>query len=119
MEYLLRELQNGEYFVEHARDDQNRVTHLCSAFGPALEIFRDNYDVIQLDCTYRTNRFGISLLNIIGITGSNSTVHVAQAFIRNDQGPDYDWALRQLHAMMLLNGIPHPQVFFSGPHQCG
>ncbi|KAE9023198.1 hypothetical protein PF005_g4851 [Phytophthora fragariae] len=113
MWYLLRELEAGDYFVEFAVDDQSRIKHLFFAFEPAIDIYCDNSDVILLECTYKTNRFGVPLLNIVGITGTNSTIHVAQAFIRNEKEPDYAWAFRQLYAMMEQRNIGHPQVFSS------
>ncbi|KAL3672452.1 hypothetical protein V7S43_001751 [Phytophthora oleae] len=52
MEYLLRELQDIDYFVEFETDEVNRVTHLFFVYDPAITVFRDNYDVVQLTCTY-------------------------------------------------------------------
>jgi len=113
MEFLLRQLQEGDYFVQFRTDDEQRITHLFFAFGPGIEVFKENYDIILLDCTYKTNRFGMPLLNIVGVSSTNATVHIAQAFIKTEQQPDYEWAIQQLLLMMTENCIPSPQVVFS------
>jgi len=76
-------------------------------------VFKENYDIILLDCTYKTNRFGMPLLNVVGVSNTNATVHIAQAFIKTEQQPDYEWAIQQLLLMMTENCIPSPQVVFS------
>jgi hypothetical protein len=89
------------------------LTHLFLAHDEAIAIYRDNYDVILMDCTYRTNRFNMPLLNIVGVTGMNTTIHIAQVFLIGEEEPDYRWALQQLWNLQLRNGIPHPQVFLT------
>jgi hypothetical protein len=89
------------------------LTHLFLAHDEAIAIYRDNYDVILMDCTYRTNRFNMPLLNIVGVTGMNTTIHIAQVFLIGEEEPDYRWALQQLWNLQLRKGIPHPQVFFT------
>ncbi|KAH9253855.1 hypothetical protein BASA81_008162 [Batrachochytrium salamandrivorans] len=40
-----------------------------------------------MDCTYKTNGFGMALLNIIGITATDSTFNAGLAFICNETEP--------------------------------
>ena len=70
-------------------NNQHHVTHLFFANEDALAIFKSNYDVIIMDCTYRTNRFNMPLLGIVGVTGMNTTIHVAQAFLHGETKRDY------------------------------
>jgi hypothetical protein len=64
-----------------------------------------------MDCTYHTNRFGMPLLNIVGVSGMNTTIHVGQAFLAGEKFSDYQWALSCLHEMLSQNNIPPPLVF--------
>ncbi|GMF58602.1 unnamed protein product [Phytophthora fragariaefolia] len=72
IEHLLNELQGEVYFVGFQQDINLKITHLFFAYVPAINISRENFDVVQLDCTYKTNRYGLSLLNIMGTTGMNT-----------------------------------------------
>jgi hypothetical protein len=49
--------------------------------------------VFVLDCTYRTNRYGMPLLHIIGVSPSNTTFSIAFCFMQNEQEESYQWAL--------------------------
>ena len=55
--------------------------------------------VFVMDCTYKMNRFGMPLLNIVGITATDSTFHAGFAFICNETEPMYVWALQSFEAV--------------------
>jgi hypothetical protein len=50
---------------------------------------------LLLDCTYKTNRFNMPLLNICGVTGNNKTPQFALCFLSSEKEEDYQWALQQ------------------------
>ncbi|KAH9150481.1 hypothetical protein AeRB84_006200 [Aphanomyces euteiches] len=92
IEHLLHLLESPDYTSAVQQDELGRVTHLFFAFNETLEIFALNHDVIIMDCTYKTNGFGMPLFNIIGVSGSNATLHVAQVFLRGETEVDFYWA---------------------------
>jgi len=49
--------------------------------------------VFMMDCTYKTNRFGMPLLNIVGITSTFKTFNAGFAFLSAEKEEDYQWAL--------------------------
>ncbi|ETL86228.1 hypothetical protein L917_14330 [Phytophthora nicotianae] len=81
MEYLLDQLSSDEYYSAYAVDSLNQLTHLFMAYKPAIEIYKAHPDVLQLDCIYKTNIFKMPLLNIVGVTGMNTTIHVCQVLL--------------------------------------
>ena len=83
-QYLLDMLQSDEYEKDYLKDTDNRLTHLFFAHDKVLQIFKANPDAILLDCTYKTNEFDLPLLNMVGVTGMNTTIHLAQVFLRNE-----------------------------------
>ncbi|KAE9049317.1 hypothetical protein PR003_g3353 [Phytophthora rubi] len=50
------------------------------------------------------------LLNIVGVTGMNNTIHIAQVFMVGETAPDYEWALQHLVQLQSKFGIPLHQV---------
>lgn len=51
------------------------------------------------------------LLNIVGVTGMNTMIHIAQVFMVGETEPDYAWALQQFIQLQSRFEIPLPQVF--------
>ena len=49
--------------------------------------------VFMMDCTYKTNRLGMPLLNIVGITSTFKTFNAGFAFLSAEKEEDYQWAL--------------------------
>jgi hypothetical protein len=65
-------------------------------------------DLLILDCTYKTNRFQMPLLNAIILTGMNTVLPFAQVWLPGESEPDFTRALSQLKTLMIKNDIPLP-----------
>jgi len=111
IEHLVCLLRGPDYRSAVQLDGEGHLTHLFFAFKETLEIFAANHDVLVMDCTYKTNGFGMPLFNIIGVSGMNTTLHVAQVFMRGETEPDFLWALTELKKMLTELNIPSPKVF--------
>jgi hypothetical protein len=48
-----------------------------------------------MDCTYKTNRYDMPLLNIVGITATLSSFNAAFVFLSKECEEDFVWALRK------------------------
>jgi len=64
---LLDTLDRQGWVHEHDKDDQGHLTHLFIASKDCLAYAKKNPDIQVMDCTYKTNRFDMLLLNIISI----------------------------------------------------
>jgi len=53
------------------------------------------------DCTYKTNKCEMPLLDVIGIDGRNGTFTVGVAFLDSETEPDYDWAVRMVRSVVV------------------
>ena len=53
-----------------------------------------------MDCTYKTNRFHLPLLDIVGSTGLNTTFYAGYVFLAEESEQDYYWALNELKVIM-------------------
>ncbi|KAH9264357.1 hypothetical protein BASA83_012183 [Batrachochytrium salamandrivorans] len=84
-----------QYF--HARnevDSNGALSGLFFCHEKSAELARRFNIVFIMDCTYKTNRFGMPLLNIVGITATYNTFNAGFAFICNETEPMYVWALQ-------------------------
>ncbi|CAG8843707.1 6295_t:CDS:2, partial [Racocetra persica] len=88
---LVDELQEGNFLYEYKCDNAGSVTHLFFAHNESISLTRQYSTVILMDCTYKTNRFKMPLLNIVG-----------------EEEKDYKWALTQF--IRIFDGVQKPGV---------
>ncbi|CAJ2651958.1 unnamed protein product [Trifolium pratense] len=84
------------YFAQF--DDQRQLTHLLIISPSAKEIcYRFSAGKIWLiDSTYKTNRFGLPLMHIVGVTATHQTFTFVYCFMAGERIEDYLWALRHI-----------------------
>lgn len=107
---LLQEFDKGDWMYAMQKDAQNRITHLFFMKGNTQEILETNFEVLVMDCTYKTNRYRMPLLIISGQTALNSNFYVAFCFMAHETRSDYVWALQQLLHLYTRLGLPSPVV---------
>ena len=67
-------------------------------------------DLLLLDCTYKTNRYGMPLLDIIGVNARERSFCVAFAFLSSETEEDYCWVLERLRSIYETGKIRLPSV---------
>ncbi len=93
---LLSQLAADDFVWEYQLDSDRRVTHLFFAYRRSLRLYSLYPEVLLLDCTYKTNRYGLPLLNMVGMTGVKLSFLVGCAFLRSESEEDFQWALRNV-----------------------
>jgi hypothetical protein len=92
-------------------DDEFHCNLLFMAHRKMIKLYRRHPDVLLLDCTYKTNRFNLPLLNICGVTRNNENIPLALVFIENEKADGaMSWALGCLKSLFSEEGIPMPRV---------
>jgi hypothetical protein len=61
-----------------------------------------------MDCTYKTNRFRMPLLNICAVTGNKKTIQIALCFLSGEKEPSYKWAMKCVRELLEKMGISCP-----------
>ena len=67
----------------------NCLTHLFFAHSTSIGILQKNHDVMLLDCTYKTNKFKLPMLNIVFVTGVHTTINLGFCFMNSKKEVDY------------------------------
>ncbi|KAI0992943.1 hypothetical protein K3495_g15241 [Podosphaera aphanis] len=83
------------------------LTHLYIAHPQSIEMYKNNHELLLLDCTYCKNRFSMPYLNFCGKTGNNSTLQICLAFLPDEKIPSYE-ALRTHARLLVAFAIPAP-----------
>jgi hypothetical protein len=71
-----------------------RLKHLYMAHPDAIKAYKKNSDILLLDCTYKTNKFKMPLLNIGSVTPNKCTIQTALVFLSGEKEEDYHWAMK-------------------------
>ena len=101
---LIRELDQSDDWLcqmQKNEEDRNQITHLFFVKGSSRTFLKSNYEVLIMDCTYKTNRYKMPLLIISGQTALHTNFYVAFCFMASETKFDYTWVLRQVKALYL------------------
>ena len=96
--------------MEFLEDGVHRLSHLFFSHTESLQLLALNPEVLIMDCTYKTNRFNMPLLNIIGITSLGTNFWVAFCFLRNEKEGDFRWVMRCIQALFRQLGLRGPKI---------
>ncbi|CAG8490265.1 9399_t:CDS:2 [Acaulospora morrowiae] len=90
---LLDKLKEGSFEYDFQCSENGHLTHLFFAYPISIVLIKTYSSVLLMDCTYKTNKFIMPLLHIIGMTSFNITFSSCFAFLKSEQEEDYEWAL--------------------------
>ena len=108
LELLLKTLQENHWKYAIKQDHEGHVLFFMFAHPESIKYANLYNRVLVLDCTYKTNRYGMPLLHIIGVSPSNSTFSIAFCFMQNEQEESYIWALKAFFSF--LDPLPFDPV---------
>jgi len=87
-------------------DENNRVTALLALNRKCFKKWFRNPWVLFMDSTYKTNRYKMPLLDIVGCNAMNSTFYVGFAFVSNEQQDMYEFVLQHLKTSYEHHQLP-------------
>lgn len=91
---LIDHVSSEQYTYKVLLQD-NVVVGFFFAHNDSISIIKRFPTTFLIDCTYKTNKFGMPLLNIVGITSTYRTFNSAFAFLHNEEFSSYNWALEK------------------------
>jgi hypothetical protein len=72
---------------------------LFIADARSVEYLNKHPDVLLLDCTYKTNKFDMPLLDILGIDHHGNSFTIALCFLDQEVTENYKEAVQHLRAL--------------------
>lgn len=100
--------KNDDVVYDFRLDPHGHTTHLFTATQQQIQMARERKTVFLLDCTYKTNRYKLPLLNITLITDIQSSFVCALAFLAKEDVESYTWALQTF--AKFFTGLDPPEV---------
>ena len=80
-------------YFEYRLDADRYIAILFVADNRSVEYLNQHPDVLLRDCTYKTNKFDMPLLNIISYDHHGNTFTVALCFLDTEAEENYDKAI--------------------------
>ncbi|XP_057443874.1 uncharacterized protein LOC130736031 [Lotus japonicus] len=101
MQYFLKKLAEANYVLfERHEEDSGVIMELFWAHPNAIKLFNTLPHVVIMDCTYKTNKFQIPLLEMVGLTSTGLTYSIAFCYMTRERTPDYVWALECMKSLL-------------------
>jgi hypothetical protein len=82
-----------------------RVQYLFIAYPASITLVLKNPDIILVDSTYKTNKFEMPLLHMLGITSSGKSFSIGFTFLPSKTATNYTWAVQQFKALRIRPGV--------------
>lgn len=103
MQHVLQWLDDKKYVTwNRRRDDGSDVlSDIFWAHPDSIKLLNLFPIVLEMDCTYKTNKYRQPLLEIIGITSTNLTFAVGFAYLEAEKTDNYRWALEKLKGLFI------------------
>ena len=95
IEMLLDNLHARKVLHAYQRNAEGQITHLFFVPTYSVELIQEVSYIVLIDSTYKTNRFHLPLLHMVGMKATNQSFLNAFCFMRAETEMDYPWALRQ------------------------
>lgn len=104
MQDLITMLQSKQYVFWHRRhENSDTVKDIFWTHPDAIHLLNKSHFVLLIGCTYKTNRFQLPLLEIVGVTSTELTFSIAFAFLDYGGLDNFTWALQKLRGLFLRN----------------
>ncbi|KJZ69833.1 hypothetical protein HIM_10786 [Hirsutella minnesotensis 3608] len=113
MHAFANQLDEEGFWNRMQLNEDGRVTAVLFAHPESLAYLKAYPDLLFLDCTYKTNKYGMPLLDIIGVDACQRSFCIAFAFLSGENEEDYIWALGRLRSMYELCGASLPSVILT------
>ena len=96
---LVDHLHREGFWCRVKLDTDNRLTAIFFAHPDSVTYLQRNPDVLLLDCTYKTNKHHMPLLDMVGVDSCQRSFCIAFAFLSGESEEDYSWALEHLRSL--------------------
>ncbi|XP_057452537.1 protein FAR1-RELATED SEQUENCE 6-like [Lotus japonicus] len=117
MQHLMKLLEEDKYaHWSRVQDGTDVVRSLFWAHPDSIHLLNELPHVVILDSTYKTNRYKIPLLEMVGVTSTNLTYSIAFAYMENEQKNEVVWAVNRLKDL-ISNEDNLPKVFVTDKDQ--
>jgi hypothetical protein len=101
---------SADYFTKFG-EEGGSLTYLFVLHSLHRKLFMANLKILILDLIYRTNRYKMPLVNIIGIISYNKSFWAGSAFISSEKVLDFEYVFKIIKKVYDIAKLPYPITF--------
>ncbi|XP_052736061.1 protein FAR-RED ELONGATED HYPOCOTYL 3-like [Vigna angularis] len=104
LQQLMMMLDRDNYIRwSRCAEDSEVVSDLFWTHPDAIKLLNAFNVVLLMDSTYKTNKYRLPLLEIVGMTSTGLTYSIAFAFLSSERQNNFTWALQKLRGLFLTS----------------
>jgi hypothetical protein len=88
---------DAKYWYKVNYNDAGHVRNLFFAHPDSYQMIKENPDVMQIDATYKCNKFDMPLLHTVGVTCHGNIFDVCFGFMGGEDWKHYGWHISTMH----------------------
>ena len=88
-----------KYFVRVKYDSDNCVQNLFFAHPDCFKIIKENPDCVQINATYKCNKFNMPLLHLVGVTCYHTVYDIGFSFMGGENHEHYAWHIKAMYEL--------------------
>lgn len=97
MQQLITLMERDQYVYRYRKaEDSDELRDVFWAHPDAITLVNTFHLVLIMDSTYKTCRYRLPLLEIVGVTSTEMTFSVAFAYLQSERADNFTWALQML-----------------------
>ena len=89
----------SKYYFAHKEDNRDYIKYLFFAYPESLKYFQKNPNILLLNCTYKTNKFKMPFLYIVGVTNIGHNFKLTYYFLPGKIEGNYNFAIWQIYLL--------------------
>ena len=98
---LMETLDQKKIYYECEQDDAHTVLQLAFTLPMCAKLAQAQHYIFQADCTYKTNRYKMPLMVIVGVTCTGLTFYAFFVFMQKEDFEGYVWAMQASRKMLM------------------
>jgi len=110
---LTKQLSDQGFWSQIQFASDGYVTAVLFTHPDSLHYLQAYPNLLFLDCTYKTNKYHMPLLDITGIDATQWSFCIAFAFLSNKSKEDYTWVLKWLKSLYEQCNTTPPSVILT------
>ena len=104
---------DDDWFIRNRLDSRGRGEYLFFINRSSMDILKSYGEVLIIDCIYKSNRYRMSLANMIGVIDLNTSFYAGMCFLKEENLEDYEWLIQAIKELYQHLDIPLPNVWLS------
>ena len=99
-------LANKENTFIRYTSSKNAIENIFWTPNVSRRLANTFHTVFMIDCTYKTNRYKLPLLHIVGVTSTDMSFSAGFALLSSEREEQYTWALRMFREALSIDNRP-------------